>query len=1052
MRYLLKPDEKLVSEITQKSYCSLISDIDQQRDVMSKDEKEARNASLYYFEKKQLTVFVESVLKATDARLMQNKESEKETLKNIKEEYIIYTEDTVLGYDVAKQYGSNAYGEHLMKIRSQLIEEDLKKRKNEVNVIYSLLKSLRIKIRNCESDLAEYIDVHYNDILLNENIVLIELNNDLLDKYIRGDGNVDIRKYNEADVDVIRQINFFLQNPTKMAEYLRFKYHVDYNAFVEEKQKENLYKHYISTLFKNTKPMLLQQLKDKVYHLKNSIENLLMLSKPDDYELTPVPIENVSEIEIDDSEWVYKPLQKDKGMYLIDKNNLLSPSHINRIEIGLLSYVSVNHYGVVKMINELKYGEHRDSMKKSQGLIRDINHFFEEYHRLKNEYIHYMVKQTAEDILKETLKKSDMMHLLSQLKNTNIVYESSDMILGNGIDGNGENVVGRFLEQFLKKNKTMIETKLNKMKTLSGVYTDQKKLEYAIEKARHIYDMALLLVENVKIYKIDKRKIDAFSEQDACVFISNFICIPRQVPRTFYKDGVPVDFKRVLDREVNKETLLLLYKYTTYYYYSLFALEKDDNRTFEEILSIKNMGRLVLKDVNIEEYPLVDPLIQLSVFKEKDVSEKRFRKDFDKSEIEYDKFLITEESEYSSLMPKHVKQVKHIFNNWFVDDSGMIVDATAHIGVDTIHFHKMFPKSDIVSYEISPNTFRLLSQNIKTLGNDKIHAVNLDFSQYYLKLNEDLKWFGKNKGIKMESNKISFVYIDAPWGGRDYKNVPMNQFELYLSNKNVKDIARELIMNNITKNVVLKVPRNYRFSGLDFFDVKRENVMDGKKISYVLLKLTMKSSVINRLLKLKTLLIDSFFNIFETLKVFIDVTYTDSNSNTFYSRQYVIDENSILFANRLLGGIDLRVSFNQVSESDVNLKLFKRMLKYTYSETDPESDEEVLEVLIGNQQMTKLALLLQRAIQKIMNMIDSSNIDEMIGTIYKHSKSTKFSYNNIYVTDSEDTFDEKDYNEDDKSDESDNESDESDESDRSDRSDTESVSGRDDQDDFDDFE
>jgi len=1009
-RLLLNSYHNLVSNVPKKSYASLLSK-DQQGIILSKDNEDSIKQSLDLFEQNQLRVFVESVLYASNIRFKNSS-----LLKDIRDENIIFnTNDTILGYDLSLNYGQNLYGEHLMKLRSELWREEclneLEKRKRAVNEIYSLYKDLLVKLINGNDDLSEYVGMHYKDILDLEHSVIIELDNPLVEMYINGNGYIDKRNYKEDDINMINMINFFIIHPTKMAEYLRVKFYKQYNLWVEDRQKENLTKYYLSTLFKDS-----QKVKEKLKELDviEPLENFLLSVKQKsdklkDYELTPSFIEekDVQDIVIDNLEWVYKSCQlvtNKNSSFIITTNDFLSPLYNDKLEIGLLEYSSIYQYAVVKMLHNIKQGK---TMKECRQKI-EKGDMFVVYHQLKTEYIHDMVKFTSENLLNEMVKKSYFIKMLAPLKNTEIIYANEsdyDYILGIGKLKNGENLLGSYLSQLSKEIKDIPKKEQKESTFTSKLFTDLHKFDYSLEKISHLYEMATLLKTYIKIRSLDSAKMMSISDTDSCLFMSNFLCINRNLPANFYDKKMPDDFNRLLNIKTDSDTVYLLYKYIINYYSSLVRLEKEDSqkRSFDQILSNKHilysMATSILEKVENKDYPFVLPPDEKILFNRQFINQSEMYKRFNlknQSDIEYEKFKITDESEYSSLMPKHVKEVRQIFKLWF-SHVNVIVDATAHIGVDTINFSKIYPSSKIISYEINPDTFNLLKDNVKTLGNGNIYVKNNDFSEVFLSLKD-----------------VSFVYIDAPWGGKDYKNVPLNQFDLYLSGKNIKDIARELLVNKITSSVVLKVPFNYKISGLEMFKVERRDVIDKSRISYILLKLTMKKQMIQKFLKLKTLLVDSFVNIFETLQTFIDVKVENSKGlGTTYLRRFELDEKDILFAFKLLGWDNLNTKTDNMFIPNLNTDLVEKVSKYTESE----------------EMAYKLTFLLQKSIQHILNKTNHSNFSQIVSTALKYSNSTKMKYSNIYKEYLENYF--MNENESDESDdsESDNESNKSDESD-----------------------
>ena len=105
--------------------------------------------------------------------------------------------------------------------------------------------------------------------------------------------------------------------------------------------------------------------------------------------------------------------------------------------------------------------------------------------------------------------------------------------------------------------------------------------------------------------------------------------------------------------------------------------------------------------------------------------------------FDFSLFYTNKESQYSSLLPKHVKQVNDIMKRWFANPL-YIIDATAHIGVDTVHFAKMYPMATIESFEIK--LFWIDDVYVGILG----RYINADFLQIwnrYIVIKEIYKFF-----------------------------------------------------------------------------------------------------------------------------------------------------------------------------------------------------------------------------------------------------------------------------------------------------------------------
>lgn len=163
--------------------------------------------------------------------------------------------------------------------------------------------------------------------------------------------------------------------------------------------------------------------------------------------------------------------------------------------------------------------------------------------------------------------------------------------------------------------------------------------------------------------------------------------------------------------------------------------------------------------------------------------------------LNYRLLSITDKSRYSSLMPWHVDQVKNIF---LQETKGMvighIVDANAHIGVDSILFRLVYPNADITSIELDDDTFIQLEKNVNKLHlitNNKnvkgIASLHMDCLDYIFNHNYDL------------------IYFDPPWNDSDYKSKTID--DLYLSGEALSTIVNDVLEINQCI-VCIKLPAN----------------------------------------------------------------------------------------------------------------------------------------------------------------------------------------------------------------------------------------------------
>jgi hypothetical protein len=118
-----------------------------------------------------------------------------------------------------------------------------------------------------------------------------------------------------------------------------------------------------------------------------------------------------------------------------------------------------------------------------------------------------------------------------------------------------------------------------------------------------------------------------------------------------------------------------------------------------------------------------------------------------------------------------------------------ITDLTGNVGGDTILFGLHFKKVD--SIEMNPENFEALRNNVDVFGLKNVTLHLGDSTKVY-------DW------------KTDVLYIDAPWGGPDYKEKA--ELDLYLGDKRVDEFVKEALQReNRPDYVFMKVPRNYKF-------------------------------------------------------------------------------------------------------------------------------------------------------------------------------------------------------------------------------------------------
>ena len=157
------------------------------------------------------------------------------------------------------------------------------------------------------------------------------------------------------------------------------------------------------------------------------------------------------------------------------------------------------------------------------------------------------------------------------------------------------------------------------------------------------------------------------------------------------------------------------------------------------------------------------------------------------------KLKINEESLMYISIPCDADQITKIaFNHMmkYVPNAGHIIitDATAGVGGNTLSFAKKF--SFVNAIEIDCERFNYLSNNVRAYHLNNVKLYNLDCQKLIPQI--------------MDHNVI---FIDPPWGGKNYKN--KTNIRLLLSDTSIEDICIRFFHNDSIKLIILKLPKNY---------------------------------------------------------------------------------------------------------------------------------------------------------------------------------------------------------------------------------------------------
>jgi predicted RNA methylase len=166
-----------------------------------------------------------------------------------------------------------------------------------------------------------------------------------------------------------------------------------------------------------------------------------------------------------------------------------------------------------------------------------------------------------------------------------------------------------------------------------------------------------------------------------------------------------------------------------------------------------------------------------------------------KEGVDLTRLRTTEEGSYSITRRRDAERIMNVFRSLFPDMKRMtITDGTACIGGDTLNFALAF--GHVHSIEVNPENFKALTNNVDVYGFTNVTMYPAD----------TIHTFTWNTNI---------LYLDPPWGGKDYRKHA--ELDLFLSGVRLDVwIEQVIIRRNRPEYVVLKLPVNYNFKRLNF--------------------------------------------------------------------------------------------------------------------------------------------------------------------------------------------------------------------------------------------
>lgn len=141
--------------------------------------------------------------------------------------------------------------------------------------------------------------------------------------------------------------------------------------------------------------------------------------------------------------------------------------------------------------------------------------------------------------------------------------------------------------------------------------------------------------------------------------------------------------------------------------------------------------------------------------------------------------------------PIYAEKISKIILNHTRTNKIIITDCTAGCGGDTISFLNKFKK--VYSIEKNIIRFSYLLNNIKAYNFTKNSRL----------------YHGNFLDLIKKINDHDVLYLDPPWGGKDYKKI--RNLRLSINNISLENILEDFINNakKIPNFIILKLPNNY---------------------------------------------------------------------------------------------------------------------------------------------------------------------------------------------------------------------------------------------------
>lgn len=142
---------------------------------------------------------------------------------------------------------------------------------------------------------------------------------------------------------------------------------------------------------------------------------------------------------------------------------------------------------------------------------------------------------------------------------------------------------------------------------------------------------------------------------------------------------------------------------------------------------------------------------------------------------------------YSISPPKNAEIITNYVKKYFKNSNIIVTDAMAGVGGNSLSFATSLYHVNAI--EIDEERFYYLAYNIGLFSKTNVLCINENYLNIMHKLKQDV------------------IFIDPPWGGKNYKNA--NKMTIDIDNISLENICNNIYENKLCSMLILKLPLNY---------------------------------------------------------------------------------------------------------------------------------------------------------------------------------------------------------------------------------------------------